>query len=356
MLLQDHQLNEDVKKALAVTFRINKTIDKGVDDEDVDEEGVDAIVDENEEIIDIKEFSNKFSGTNNPFSTPSQQIIFEPIGDRKSGNDKTKKLLEELFEKAYKNDEVVKEIINAKACDLRKLPTVLTKKGIVLSMEDLKIESEQLYVKNRMYVSENKLLQLFLLEQHYDSPIHGHPGYKAMYQKIQANYFWFDMAKHCKQYASNCLTCRCTKAYTVQKQGLLNPLLIPNRKWMDLSLDFVVKLLKCCRRNRVFQYILMVMNWLTKQRLYEPLETLHTGKFINATYCRVFASYRFPLITVNDWGGQMTATIWRQLCKRYSLNIKFFSAHYPKTDGQTKSANRIMKNYLWAYIAYTQDN
>ena len=52
----------------------------------------------------------------------------------------------------------------------------------------------------------------------------------------------------------------------------------------------------------------------------------------------------------------MTARLWRQLCKRYSINIKFSSAHYSKTDSQTKSANRVMKNYLRAYIAYTQDN
>ena len=139
--------------------------------------------------------------------------------------------MEELFDKAYKNNKVVKEIINAKARDLQKLPTALTKKGIVLSMGDLRIsKNRQLYVKNRMYILENEALQLHLLQHHHDPPIHGHPGYKAMYQTIQANYFWFEIAKHCKQYASNCLTCRHTKAYTVQKQGFFNPLPIPNWK------------------------------------------------------------------------------------------------------------------------------
>ena len=51
-------------------------------------------------------------------------------------------------------------------------------------MEDLKIKNKQFYVKNRMYISENKPLQLFLLQQYHDSPIYGHPGYKAMYWKI----------------------------------------------------------------------------------------------------------------------------------------------------------------------------
>ena len=52
----------------------------------------------------------------------------------------------------------------------------------------------------------------------------------------------------------------------------------------------------------------------------------------------------------------MTAMLWRWLCKQYSINIKFFSAHHPETDSQTKSANRVIKNYLYAYIAYIQDN
>ena len=167
-----------------------------------------------------------------------------------------------------------------------------------------------------MYIPENKALQLhLLLQQHHNPPIHGHPDYKAMYQKIQANYFWFEIAKHCKQYASNCLTCKHTKAYTIQKQGLLNLLPISNRKWMDLLFDFIVKLLKCRRQNHVFQHILVVVDRLTRQWLYKLLKILHTSKFINAMYCCVFSSYRFPLTIVNDCKGQMTATLWWRLCK-----------------------------------------
>lgn len=78
--------------------------------------------------------------------------------------------------------------------------------------------------------------------QHHDPPAQGHPGYKAMLRNMQENYFWFDMAAHYKQYAVNCSTCRRIKVYNVKKQGLLNPLPVRNRKWMDLSLDFVVRL------------------------------------------------------------------------------------------------------------------
>ena len=98
------------------------------------------------------------------------------------------------------------------------------------------------------------------------------------------------------------------------------------------------------------------MDRLTKKRLYKLLKTLHTSKFINIMYHWVFALYGFLLTTVNDHGSQMTITLWQRLCKRYGINIKFSLAHYPEMDSQTKSANRIMKNYLRAYIAYTQNN
>ena len=63
-LLQSHQLGDDVKKALAVAFCVNIT-----------NEAIDNVIDktvngneENKEIIDVKEFSDKFSDY--PFSTP----------------------------------------------------------------------------------------------------------------------------------------------------------------------------------------------------------------------------------------------------------------------------------------------
>ena len=167
---------------MTVTFCVNTTIDEGVDNKGVDDKNVDVIVDENKknkEIIDVEEFSDEFSDS--LFSTLLQQIIFAPIGDRKGENDKTEKLLEKLFKKAYEDNDVVKEIMDAKARGLRKLPTVLTKKDVVLSMGDLKIKNRQLYVKNRMYVPENKPLQLFLLQQRQDLLIHGYSKYKVMY-------------------------------------------------------------------------------------------------------------------------------------------------------------------------------
>ena len=90
----------------------------------------------------------------------------------------------------------------------------------------------------------------------------------------------------------------------------------------------------------------MVVDRLTKQRIYEPLETLHTGEFIEAMHWRVFSAHGYPLSIVNDREGQMTSTLWKKLCECYGIRVKFSSAQHPETDGQTKNANKVMKNYL----------
>ena len=100
----------------------------------------------------------------------------------------------------------------------------------------------------------------------------------------------------------------------------------------------------------------MVVDRLTKQKLYEPLEGLSTSKFIKVMHWRVFLAQGYPLIIVNDRGGQMTSKLWRRLCKQYGIRIKFSSAQHLKTDGQTENANKVMENYLQAYVNYAQDN
>ena len=91
--------------------------------------------------------------------------------------------MEDLLDIAYQSNEV-KSIIAAKQAGLRKLPAKIAKQSIKLAMGDLTLKgsgrSTRLYVKSKMYVPDDKNLKLFLLQQHHDSPMQGHPGYKAM--------------------------------------------------------------------------------------------------------------------------------------------------------------------------------
>ena len=95
---------------------------------------------------------------------------------------------------------------------------------------------------------------------------------------------------------------------------------------------------------------------LTKQRLYKLLEDFSTGKFIEAMHHCVFSAHGYSLSIVNNCGGQMTNKLWRRLSERYGIRTRFSSTQHSEINGQTKNANKVMKNYLRAYVSYTQDD
>ena len=162
-----------------------------------------------------------------------------------------------------------------------------------------------------------------------------------MLQNMLKNQYWLRMPQDCKWYAANCLVCRRTKTYNIKRPGSLNPLPILNQKQTDISLDFVVELPKCHQQNCVFCYILVIVDRLTKQKLYKPLKSLSTNKFIEAMHWRVFLTHGYSLSIVNNCDGQITSKLWRRLCKRRGIKIKFSLTQHPKTNVQTKNVLRM---------------
>ena len=71
---------------------------------------------------------------------------------------------------------------------------------------------------------------------------------------------------------------------------------------------------------------------------------------------RVFSTYGLPNSIVHDRGTQLTAHLWKRICQRLGVKSKPSSAHHPETDGQTENANKVMKNYLRAYVRHAQDD
>ena len=190
-LLKADQLDDDVKKALAVIFSANSTeaneinVDSEVDvDSKVD---MDSEVEKNENIVDVRDYINQ----NLHQHSELEQILEQSSSSTKMAGSKIKNSLEDLLDKSYQKDEIVNSIIAAKQSGLRKLPADLTKQGIKLAMGDLTLQgsgrSTRLYVKGKMLVPNDENLKLFLLQQHHNPAIQGHPGYKAMLWKLLEN-------------------------------------------------------------------------------------------------------------------------------------------------------------------------
>jgi hypothetical protein len=69
-----------------------------------------------------------------------------------------------------------------------------------------------------------------------------HPRSTKMYHDLRQQFWWIRMKHEITHYVFECDTCRKVKADYMKPGGLLQPLSIPEWKWDDISMDFIVGL------------------------------------------------------------------------------------------------------------------
>jgi hypothetical protein len=75
--------------------------------------------------------------------------------------------LENLITEAYANDELVQAMIKAVNEGLPWLPAPIRSQGVKLSMADLMVRDNRLWVNERLYIPESDRLRQRIIETHY---------------------------------------------------------------------------------------------------------------------------------------------------------------------------------------------
>ena len=129
-------------------------------------------------------------------------------------------------------------MINAQKSDVKLQQSVqLVRNG---DKTDYSIEGDGgLYYKNILCVPNVRELKKKLMYESHNTVFTMHPRGKKMYQDLKQYYWWRGMKKDIVEYVSKCLTCQQAKAKHQVPSNLLNPILIPQWKWDNISMDFV---------------------------------------------------------------------------------------------------------------------
>nr|GEX84500.1 reverse transcriptase domain-containing protein [Tanacetum cinerariifolium] len=100
---------------------------------------------------------------------------------------------------------------------------------------------------------------------------------KKMYQDMKKLYWWPNMKANIATYVSKCLTCARVKAEHQRPSGLLVQPVIPEWKWVNITMDFITKLPKS---SQGFDTLWVIVDRLTKSahflsiRENDPLDKL----------------------------------------------------------------------------------
>jgi hypothetical protein len=99
-----------------------------------------------------------------------------------------------------------------------------------------------LWYKKCLCVPEVKEIREVILFEAHNSAYSIHLGGTKMYIDLKSRYWWYGMKRAVAQYVALCDNCQRVKAERQRPAELLQPLKIPQWKWDEISMDFIVGL------------------------------------------------------------------------------------------------------------------
>ncbi len=136
------------------------------------------------------------------------------------------------------------------------------------------------------------------------------------------------------------------KAEHQRPAGLLHSLKIPEWKWEEIGMDFIVGL---PRTSAGYDSIWVIVDRLTKVAHFIPMKTTYSGAKLAELYmARIVCLHGVPKKIVSDRGSQFTSRYWKKLHESLDTRLNFSSAYHPQTDGQTERTNQVLEDMLRA--------
>ncbi|GJU35012.1 putative reverse transcriptase domain-containing protein [Tanacetum coccineum] len=177
-------------------------------------------------------------------------------------------------------------------------------------------------------------LRSVIMHESHKSKYSIHLGSEKMYQDMKKLYWWPNMKADIATYVSKCLTCARVKAEHQRPSGLLVQPEIPEWKWDNITMDFIIKL---PRSSQGLDTIWVIVDRLTKSVHFLPIrENDPLDKLARLYLNRIVARHGIPASIICDRDGRFTSNFWRSFQKALGTDISMSTAYHPETDGQSE--------------------
>jgi hypothetical protein len=202
------------------------------------------------------------------------------------------------------------------------------------------------WFKGQLCVPETGDLRETILGEAHDSAYSIHPCSTKMYQDLKQRYWWYGMKRDVSAHVALCDTCHRVKAEHQRPAGLLQPLKVPEWKWEEMGMDFIVGL---PQTRDGYDSIWVIVDRLTKVAHFNPVKNTYTrAKLAELYMSKIVCLHGVPKKIVLDRGTQFTSHFWGKLHESMDTKLNFSSAYHPQTDGQTERTNQILEDMLRA--------
>ncbi|MBN2228639.1 MAG: DDE-type integrase/transposase/recombinase, partial [Candidatus Thorarchaeota archaeon] len=205
-----------------------------------------------------------------------------------------------------------------------------------------------LHYRGRLCIPDDAELKEQLLSEAHATPYSVHPGATKMYQDLKGRFWWSGMKKEVAEYVAKCLICQKVKAKHQRPGGELQPLDIPEWKWDQITMDFVVGLPRTAKGHDA---IWVVVDRLTKSAHFMSIKTTFSLEQLASLYVQeIVRLHGVPKSIVSDRDARFTSKFWRSVQRAMGTNLNFSTAFHPQTDGQSERTIQILEDMLRACV------
>jgi hypothetical protein len=205
-----------------------------------------------------------------------------------------------------------------------------------------------LLFKERLVVPRKEALKKKILDEAHTSWYSIHPGSTKMYHDMRQQFWWIRMKREAAHYVSECDTCRKVKADYMKPGGLLQPLSIPEWKWDNISIYFIVSLPLTTHK---FDSIWVIMDQLSKSAHFIPINTNYkVQKHAEVYVAHVLCLHGVSKTIISDRCSQFVSRFREQLHVTLGTHMIHSSSYHPQTDGQTERVKQILEDMLRACV------
>nr|GEV70504.1 putative reverse transcriptase domain-containing protein [Tanacetum cinerariifolium] len=157
-----------------------------------------------------------------------------------------------------------------------------------------------------------------------------------------------DMKADIATYVSKYLTCGKVKAEHQRPLGLLVQPEIPQWKWNNITMDFIMKLPKSSQGHDT---IWVIVDRLTKSAIFVPMrETDLVEKLARMYLKEVVMRHVIPVLIICDRDPRFASNFWRSLQKDLGNSLDMSIACHLQTDGQSERTIQNLEDMLRACV------
>ena len=182
--------------------------------------------------------------------------------------------------------------------------------------------------EGKVYVPKDEELRAELIWLHHDMLAVGHEGRWKTVKLVMRNYWWPGVMRDVGKYVVGCDLCQRIKNRMEELAGKLKLSEVPEKLWLHLTVDFIMKLLVVAGQDA----ILVVCDRLSKMTHFvATTEGTSAEGLARLFWNNIWKLHRLPESVVSDRGPQFVAELIRELNRMLGIETRLSTAFHPQT-------------------------